>query len=70
MATLHDGTLTALVSIPKDSLTPILQMLITDRFKFADLGGAKLHHLRSLVTSFSLETHIDEDDMPSIERGT
>lgn len=67
---LHDGRLTGLLPIPMDSLTPILQMLIADRLKFVDIGGARLRHRRALVTSFSLETHIDEDDMPSIERGT
>jgi hypothetical protein len=61
-----NGKLTALLPIPKDSLTPIMLMLAADRFRFADLGGAKLRNRRSLVTSFSLETHIDEDDMPSV----
>jgi hypothetical protein len=59
------GKLTALLPIPKDSLTPIMQMLIADRFKFADMGGARLCHRQALVSSFSLVTHIDEDDMPS-----
>jgi hypothetical protein len=63
---LDDGKLTALLPIPKDSLRPIMQMLISDRFKFADMGGAKLRHHQALVTSFSLETHIDADDMPSV----
>jgi len=58
--------MTALLPIPKDSLTPILQVLIADRFRFVDLGGARLRHRQALVSSFSLETHIDVDDMPSV----
>jgi len=61
----NDGKLTALLPIPKDSLAPIMLMLVADRFRFANLGGARLRNRRALVTSFSLETHIDEDDMPS-----
>jgi hypothetical protein len=60
------GRLTVLLPIPKDSLTPIMQMLIADRFRFVDMGGAKLRHRQALVSSFSLETHIDADDMPSV----
>jgi hypothetical protein len=62
---LDGGRLIVLQSIPKDSLTPILQVLIADRFRFVDLGGAKLRHRQALVSSFSLATHIDPDDMPS-----
>jgi hypothetical protein len=60
------GQLIVLQPIPKDSLTPILQVLIADRFRFVDLGGARLRHRQALVSSFSLETHIDADDMPSV----
>ncbi len=67
---LDDRKLTMLLPIPKDSLTPIMQMLIANRFKFADLGGAKLHHRQALMTSFSLVTHIDEDDMPPAANGS
>jgi len=62
---LDDGRLIALLPIPKDSLTAILQVLIADRFRFVDLGGARLRHRQALVSSFSLETHIDADGMPS-----
>ena len=62
---LHDRRLTGLLPIPKDSLTPLLQMLIADRFRFVDLGAARLRHRQALVTSFSLATHIDADDMPA-----
>jgi hypothetical protein len=40
-------------------------MLIADRFRFVDLGAARLRHRQALVSSFSLATHIDADDMPS-----
>jgi hypothetical protein len=62
---LDGGRLIVLLPIPKDSLTAILQVLIADRFRFVDLGGARLRHRQALVSSFSLETHIDADDMPS-----
>jgi hypothetical protein len=52
------------LSIPKDALTPIPQMLIAGRFKFVDMGGPKLRYREAPVRSFRLETHIDEDDMP------
>lgn len=61
---LHHGRLNGLLSIPKDSLTPILQILVAGRFKFVDLGGTKLRYRQGLVRSFRLEPHIDEDDMP------
>jgi hypothetical protein len=66
----QDGRLNGLLSVPKDSLTPILQMLIAGRFQFVDLGGTKLRYRQALVRSFSLATHIDEDDMPSIGDAT
>jgi hypothetical protein len=58
------GQLIVLQPIPANSLTPILQVLIADRFRFVDMGGARLRHRQALVSSFSLETHIDADDMP------
>jgi hypothetical protein len=67
---LRDGRLTGLLSIPKDALTPILQMLIAGRFKFVDMGAVKLRYREALVRSFRLETHIDEDDMPSADGET
>ncbi|MET4356917.1 hypothetical protein ABIC08_006882 [Bradyrhizobium sp. RT9b] len=60
----HDGRLNGLMSIPKNALTPILQMLIAGRFKFVDLGGTKLRYREALVRSFGLATHLDEDDRP------
>jgi hypothetical protein len=42
-------------------------VLIADRFRFVDPGGARLRHRQALVSSFSLETHIDADDMPSAQ---
>lgn len=63
----RDGLLTGLLSLPKDALFPILQMLIAGRFKFVDLSGAKLRYREALVRSFGLETHIDEDDLPSAD---
>jgi hypothetical protein len=62
---LDAGRLIGLLPIPKDSLTAILQVLIADRFRFVDLGGGRRRHRQALVSSFSLETHIDADDMPS-----
>jgi hypothetical protein len=58
---------------PYEKWRPLLQPGgIGDRLPFQvrrpSLGGTKLHHLRSLVTSFSLQNHIDEDDMPLIVR--
>jgi len=41
-------------------------MLIADRFRFVDMSGAPFRHRQALVTSFRLETHIDDDDMPKI----
>jgi hypothetical protein len=38
---LHDGRLNGLLSIPKDSLTPILQMLIASRFQFVEHGWSE-----------------------------
>ena len=61
----HHGRLNGLLSIPKDSLTPLLQMLIAGRFKFVDMGGTKLRYREALARSFRLETHIDADDIPS-----
>jgi hypothetical protein len=61
----HDGRLVVLQPIPKDSLTAVLQVLIADRFRFVDMGGARLRHRQALLNSFSLATHIDPDDMPA-----
>ena len=45
-------------------------MLIAGRFKFVDMGAVKLRYREALVRSFRLETHIDEDDMPSADGET
>jgi hypothetical protein len=53
---LRDSRLTGLLSIPKDALTPILQMSIAGRFKFVDMDAATLRYREALVRSFRLET--------------
>ncbi len=59
----HRGRLAGLMSIPADSLAPILQMMIGERFKFIAMRGDRFKRRRALFRSFRLEMTMDEDDM-------
>jgi hypothetical protein len=61
----HGGHLARLMSIPTDSLPPILQMMISKRFKFIAMRGDRLKRRRAFFRSFGLEMTMDEDDMPA-----
>jgi len=47
-----------------DVLPAILQMLISERFKFISMSGKKFHHRRARLHGFRLEMNLTEDDMP------
>lgn len=60
----YGGTITGLVSLPMDALSPILQMLIGERFRFLAMRGTRFSHRRAALRSFRLEMNIDADDLP------
>ena len=64
---LYRGHLMGLLSIPADVLSPVLQMMIADRFRFAVLHGERLRYGRALIRSYRLEMTVEEDDMPPDE---
>ncbi|RXH10627.1 hypothetical protein [Bradyrhizobium guangzhouense] len=51
------------IGIPRDALTPILQMLIANRFRFVLMRGTRFPHRSAKVNSLRLETKLTEDDM-------
>lgn len=60
----YGDRITGLMSIPVDALSPILQMMIGERFKFIAMRGDRLKRRRALFRSFRLEMSMDEDDIP------
>jgi hypothetical protein len=52
------------IGIPKDALTPILQMLIGGRLKFIVMGGGPFRHRNARLHSLRLEPKLNEDDWP------
>lgn len=56
------------IGIPWDALTPILQMLIADRFKFVLMRGTRFRHRTAKLNSLRLETRLTEDDV-ALEEG-
>ncbi|MCA1398410.1 MULTISPECIES: hypothetical protein [unclassified Bradyrhizobium] len=51
------------IGIPRDALTPILQMLIAGRFRFVLMRGTRFRHRSAKVNSLRLETKLTEDDL-------
>lgn len=52
------------IGIPRDALTPILQMLIAGKFRFVLMRGTRLRHRSAKLNSLRLETKLTEDDVP------
>lgn len=61
---LHHEKLDALLSMPADALTDVLQMLIAGRFRYVVLDGTKLRYRQGEVRSIRLEMKMEEDDLP------
>ena len=59
---LHQGTLTALLSMPQDALDTVMQMLTTDRFKYFIMTGDPLRYRQGIVKSYRLERELNKDD--------
>ncbi|MGY3356290.1 hypothetical protein ACVWZK_002953 [Bradyrhizobium sp. GM0.4] len=53
------------IGMPWDALTPILQMLIAERFKFVLMRGTRFRHRSAKLNSLRLETKLTEDDAPA-----
>ena len=52
------------IGIPRDALTPILQMLIAGQFKFILMRGTRFRYRSAKLSSLRLERKLTEDDMP------
>jgi len=53
------------IGIPWDALTPILQVLIAERFKFVLMRGTRFRHRSAKLNSLRLEMRLTEDDAPA-----
>ncbi|MDT4740327.1 hypothetical protein [Bradyrhizobium sp. WYCCWR 12699] len=51
------------IGIPRDALTPILQMLIAGKFNFVLMRGSRFRHRSAKVNSLRLEAKLTEDDV-------
>lgn len=60
---LYDGQLRGLLSLPSDALPSVLQMLIGERLHYAVITGDKLRYRKGLVSYFSLNMSVDEDEL-------
>lgn len=64
---LHQGTLSALLSMPQDALDSVLQMLVADRFKYIIMIGDPLRYRQGMVKDYRLERELNEDNLPPDE---
>lgn len=62
---LYNGILHGLLSMPADALPPVLTVLSAQRFRFVLLQGERLRWRKALIRSYSIDTHLDEDDYPA-----
>jgi hypothetical protein len=60
----YGDQITGLFSLPEGALSPILQMLIADRFKFVVAHGSRFSHRQATLNGFRLEMKLDPDDLP------
>lgn len=60
----YDDRIAGLVSIPVDALPPILQMLISGRFRFVEMRGSRFRYRQALCNSFRLEMKLDPLELP------
>jgi hypothetical protein len=60
----YGDAIVGLISVPADALSPILQMMIGERFKFVIMHGTHFIRRRSSLRGFRLEMKIDQDDLP------
>jgi hypothetical protein len=67
---IYPETIKGSIGIPADALSPILQMLITERFKFILLRGSKFRYRSARLTGLRLEMKLDEDDLPAEDTET
>src|SRR5262249_27356545 len=56
-----------LLSMPVDTLDPILQMLIAGKTRYVIMRGAPLRYREALIEHYSLNTTLDDEDLPTEE---
>jgi len=66
----HPDRIDGHVGIPTDALSPILQMLISGRFKFMPLVARNFRYRSARLHSLRLEMKLTEDDMPPAGLGS
>jgi hypothetical protein len=59
----HPDTIRGSIGIPADVLSPILQMLIAEKFKFLLMTGTKFRYRSARLHCCRLEMKLGEDDM-------
>lgn len=55
------------LSMPKDALSPVMQMLIADRFKYVLLDGEPMRWRKCFVHRYEFAAQFDEADYPDDE---
>jgi len=58
------GTLQGLMHLPAAALGPVLQMLISERFRYVVIEGSRLRYRQGTIRNYRLDTTFDEDDLP------
>jgi len=65
---LRRGSLTGWLPLPCDALSPVLQMLIGERFRFLVIRARPFRYGRADVLNDRLEQTLDEDGLPDTAR--
>lgn len=53
--------------MPADALAPVLQMLITGKFRYVVVNGDRPRYRQGLFRSYRFETTMSDDDLPAEE---
>jgi hypothetical protein len=61
---IYRGMFKPLLRMPGDSVAPVLQMLIAEKFKYVVLNGDKPRYGQGAIRSYRFEMKMEEDDLP------
>ncbi|TQF29762.1 hypothetical protein [Bradyrhizobium sp. UNPA324] len=59
---LRDDKMVGLIPMPMDALSPVLLMLICNRFKFLAMSGTEMYRRSTRLSGFRLEMTLEEEE--------
>lgn len=60
--TIHNGEIEGNLGMPRDALSPILQMLIAEHFRYVVMNGERMRWRNALIRGYRFETEVNVED--------